>query len=107
MKEELVVKKNNTLSVSKVMLVLVIFLFSVLTVFAVYDHGFVGIFSEAFRNYASMQVFFDLFIALVLIMVWMWHDAKKSKRLFWPWAIITLAVGVFGPLFYLLFRKEK
>ncbi|NGY75533.1 DUF2834 domain-containing protein [Bacillus megaterium] len=39
-------------------------------------------FSQAFNNYASMQIFFDLLIALILVLVWMWHDTKKTNRSF-------------------------
>ena len=28
-----------------------------------------------------MQIFFDLLIALILVLVWMWHDAKRQTVL--------------------------
>ncbi|MGE1198070.1 DUF2834 domain-containing protein [Priestia megaterium] len=96
--------RNN--SIPKALLLFVLVSFSVLTGLAVYHYGFLGIFSQAFNNYASMQVFFDLLIALILVLVWMWHDAKKTQRSFWPWAIVTLLIGSFGPLFYLLLRNR-
>lgn len=49
----------------------------------------------------------DLVIALVLVMGWMWRDAKASGRGIWPWIAITLAFGSFGPLLYLLTRKSS
>ncbi|MFE8699796.1 DUF2834 domain-containing protein [Cytobacillus sp. FJAT-54145] len=100
-------KFPNVMLIPKALLVLVIVLFSILTGFSVYHHGVLGIFSQAFSNYASMQVFFDLFIALILVLVWMWCDAKKTNRSFWPWALITLTIGSFGPLLYLLLRKRS
>ena len=47
----------------------------------------------------------DLVIALTLVMVWIWHDAKATGRKTWPWIVATLVLGSFGPLLYLLTRK--
>ena len=91
----------------KLFLVTGLILFSLLTVAAVIQYGFIGIFSEAFQNFATIQIFVDLLIALIFVLIWMWFDAKKNNRPFWPWALVTLAVGSFGPLFYLLFYKNK
>jgi hypothetical protein len=99
--------KEEGMDLPAPLLVVVLILFSILTGVSVFHHGLIGIFTEAFRNTATMQVFFDLFIALFLVMVWMWHDAKSSDRLFWPWAVLTLAIGSFGPLLYLLFGKRR
>ena len=91
----------------KVFLVTGLILLSLLTAAAVVQHGFVGIFSEAFQNFATIQIFVDLLIALIFVLIWMWFDAKKNNCPFWPWALLTLAAGSFGPLFYLLFYKSK
>ena len=48
----------------------------------------------------------DLVIALMLVMVWMWRDAKATGRAIWPWIVATLILGSFGPLVYLLTRKS-
>ncbi|WP_240628675.1 DUF2834 domain-containing protein [Bacillus salacetis] len=98
--------KWNPLKSPQVLLVFVIGLFGILTGLAVYQHGLLGIFAQAFSNSASLQVFADLFISLILVLVWMWYDARKSNRFFWPWAFLTLGIGVFGPLLYLLFRRQ-
>jgi hypothetical protein len=57
------------------------------------------------QNTAGMQVLADLVIALLLFCVWMWRDARASGRRPWPWLLLTLATGSFGPLLYLLTRR--
>jgi hypothetical protein len=101
------VKQSNPVAIPKVFIVVVLALFSVLTAVAVVQYGFMGIFAQAFQNFATIQVFVDLFIASSLIMVWMWFDAKENGRMFWPWALVTLAIGSFGPLLYLLVGKRR
>ncbi len=88
-------------------LVLVLFPFSVLSAVALWRHGYWRIFEPHFRSYGAAQVLMDLSIALGLVLAWMWADARKEKRSFWPWALLTLAAGSFGPLLYLLFRRPE
>ena len=89
----------------RTVLIIVLIAFSALTGVAVMEHGFQGIFAHAFANAAGMQLFFDLVIALGLFIAWMWSDAKATGRNPWPWIVITLTTGSFGPLLYLLLRK--
>lgn len=101
-------QRNSSLNnpISKKVIISILVLFSPLTIVAVLHHGFLGIFTEVFKSYATIQVFVDLLIASILILIWMWHDAKKTNRSFWPWALLTLVTGSFGPLFYLLLQKK-
>ncbi len=80
-------------------------LFGALTAVALGHHGFRGIFETIFQSWAGIQVLVDLAIALILVLVWMWRDAKALRRNVWPYVLITLAAGSFGPLLYLLTRK--
>ena len=89
----------------KPLLVVVLVLFGAFSAVALREHGFVGIFLSPLGSLASTQIFFDLVIALSLVMVWMWQDAKAIGRNVWPWIAATLAFGSFGPLLYLLTRK--
>jgi hypothetical protein len=91
----------------KPLLVVVLVLFGALSAFALREHGYMGIFMSPLGSLASTQIFFDLVIALSLVMVWMWQDAKAMGRNVWPWIAATLAFGSFGPLFYLLTRKSE
>ncbi len=78
-----------------------------ITAIALWNEGLVGIFTAATSSYGSIQIFADLVIALILVMVWMRRDAKNSGRNVWPWIVLTLCAGSFGPLLYLITAKEK
>ncbi|CAM2009293.1 hypothetical protein [Acanthopleuribacter pedis] len=71
---------------------------------ALWFHGYWGIIAPHFQSWGAGQVLTDLVIALAMVLVWMWFDAKKQGRRFWPWLLLTLAAGSFGPLLYVLFR---
>ena len=47
---------------------------------------------------------FDLLIALSLVSVWIWQDARAHDTSPWPYLIITALTGSIGPLLYLLRR---
>lgn len=81
--------------------------FSLLSAAALWQYGYLGIFANEFQNTAGMQVLADLVIALSLFLVWMWRDAKATGRNPWPWLVVTLTVGSFGPLIYLLTRPSE
>jgi flagellar biogenesis protein FliO len=75
-----------------------------LTAYAVAQHGFVGLFAAAFANAATVQIFADLTIALALVMVWMWRDAREQGIAPIPYMVMTLGLGSIGPLLYLIRR---
>lgn len=89
-----------------ILLSLVLASFGALTVAAVLQHGYVGIFLHQFQNLAGLQVLADLGIALTLVLVWLWRDARSRGRNPWPWVVLTLAAGSFGPLVYLLVARR-
>lgn len=91
----------------RTLLVIVLMLFGALSAAALWQHGYFGIFALHFQTFGGAQVLADLAIALVLVMVWMWHDAKATGRSVWPWIAITLVLGSFGPLLYLLTRPSQ
>lgn len=90
----------------KTLLLAVLAAFTVLTALAVWTHGLWGIFEPLLTTWAGAQVLVDLVIALSLFLVWMWRDARRLRRNPWPWLALTLAAGSFGPLLYLLTRRE-
>jgi hypothetical protein len=82
----------------------VIAAFATLTTLALEQHGYFGIIAYHLPSSAGWQVGADLVIACSLAMVWMFNDARKTGRNVWPYLAITLVMGSFGPLFYLLLR---
>jgi hypothetical protein len=76
--------------------------FSAFTFWVLAQTGLVGFYEQLLGSPAGMQVFADIAIALVLVLVWMWRDARANARSFWPYAVLTLALGSVGPLLYLL-----
>ncbi len=92
-------------SIPKPLLLVITIAFVVLTAFSIIDFGVLGIFAEATQNTATLQIFVDLILCALFIIVWLRHDTRRTGRSFPLWAIITLAIGAFGPLLYLLTRK--
>jgi hypothetical protein len=89
------------------LLVVVLAAFGVLTALAVWHHGVLGIFAWQLQNFAGLQVLGDLAVALGLVLVWLWRDARLQGRNPLPWVILTLAAGSFGPLLYLLTQSRR
>jgi hypothetical protein len=88
-------------------LLLVIVLFGALTAVAIADAGILGIFLPHFRAWGPAQVFTDLVILALLSCIWMVGDARARETNPWPFVILTLLAGSFGPLFYLVARELR
>jgi drug/metabolite transporter (DMT)-like permease len=79
--------------------------FSLLTLYALLQVGYVGIFDYHRHSPAGWQVFADLVIALILVLTWLIPEARRLGRNPWPWVAVTLFLGSFGPLLYLVSRR--
>jgi hypothetical protein len=79
--------------------------FSALSLYAMYEVGYFGIWQAGLANAGALQILADLVIACLLIIFWMVRDAREHGLNPWPFVLITLAGGSFGPLFYLLRRE--
>ncbi len=81
--------------------------FGVLTSLALIDVGYLGILEPHFRSWGAAQVFADLVIVCVLSCIWMRYDARERGISAWPFILITLVAGSFGPLLYLAARELR
>jgi len=90
---------------TRIPLIITLLAFGALTAVALAHHGYFGIFALHFKTWAGMQVLTDLVIALALVMVWMWHDARERGISPYPFLVLTATLGSIGALFYLLRRE--
>ena len=81
--------------------------FSLLSLYAVYQVGYIGIFDYHRHSPAGWQVFFDLVIACVLILTWLIPEAQRDGRNPWPYVVLTLLLGSIGPLLYLSISPSR
>ncbi len=78
--------------------------FSALSAYAMWQVGYIGIFTSSLANWGTIQVFCDLVVTSLLAIAWMLNDARSRGTNAWPFVVVTLLAGSFGPLFYLLKR---
>jgi hypothetical protein len=95
------------MSIRLLALVVVTVAFAALTAIALLDVGYLGIIEPHFQSYGAAQVFFDLVIVAVLACFWMVQDARARGAGAWPYVLLTLAAGAFGPLLYLIVRELR
>lgn len=80
--------------------------FTAFTGWVVLQTGYLGFFGQLLSTKAGWQVLADITIALVLVLSWIWRDARARGRRFWPYAVLTLLLGSIGPLLYLVLRPS-
>jgi hypothetical protein len=85
----------------------ILIVFSIFSGYVVYQYGYIGLFEQGLANAATIQIFLDLTIALSLVLLWMWQDARKQGISPLPYVILTLTLGSIGPLLYLVRRFGK
>jgi hypothetical protein len=95
------------MTLKRIGLAVVLAAFLALSAYAVYQHGVLGLFQLVLANSATTLAFVDLVIALSMVMVWMWGDARRRGVSPMPYVLVTLALGSAGPLLYLLTRDEE
>jgi len=95
------------MSARLVVLVVVMILFGVLTALALMDVGYFGILRPHFQSWGGAQVFVDLVIVGILSCAWMVSDSRHSGLNPWPFVVVTVVAGSFGPLLYLAVREVR
>ena len=75
--------------------------FGAYSLWALAQVGYLGLWQGGFANPGSTQITFDLIVSCLLLLGFVAQDAKAQGRLFWPWALATLALGSLGVLGYL------
>jgi hypothetical protein len=88
-------------------LVAVTVAFAVLTAVALADVGYLGIFEPHFQSWGAAQVLADLVILAMLSCLWMLADSRTSGIPAWPFVVVTIFAGSFGPLLYLIVRARR
>lgn len=83
-------------------LALVFAAFGAYSLYVVDQIGLLGLWQALLSNLAGRQALLDLAIASALLLGFLWRDARRTGRRFWPYVLLTLATGSFGPLLYLL-----
>jgi hypothetical protein len=78
--------------------------FLAFSAYAVAQYGYLGLFEQMLANAATLQVLADLGIALSLVTVWMWQDARQHGISPVPYVVLTATLGSVGPLVYLIRR---
>ncbi len=79
----------------------------VISVLALAEGGLAGFLVGITHSWATVQIYVDLVIAIVFLIVWMWRDANKKGLNPWPWIVLALVIGSFSPLIYLIVNGSK
>lgn len=91
----------------RLLAIIILLPFSALTAYAIAEVGYLGILDYHRYSPAGWQVMTDLVIACLLVLTWLVPDAKKTGRNPWPWVVLTVFAGSFGPLLYLAFAGRQ
>ena len=86
---------------------LVLFAFADLNAYVVWQYGYGGFLQLVTANAATVAVFVDLTIALLMVCAWMWRDARRRGIRFAPYMALTLVLGSMGPLLYLVVHGRE
>ncbi len=92
------------MTIKPVLVFCILLPFSLLSAYAMWEVGYMGIFTSSFDNWGTVQVLCDLVIVCLLAIIWMINDARSRGINAWPYVVVTVLAGSFGPLFYLLKR---
>lgn len=81
--------------------------FSAYSLYAMWAVGYFGIWQAGMASVGAWQLLLDFVITSFILLGFIARDAKATHRKVWPYAVITLAAGSFGPLLYLLLAPRE
>lgn len=87
------------------LLILVLAAFGAFSLYAMWEVGYLGIWQAGMASVGAWQLLLDFVITSLILLGFVWRDARQAGRAFWPFAVLTLATGSFGPLLYLLLER--
>lgn len=85
-------------------LMLVLAAFGAFSTYVMWEVGYLGIWQAGMASPGAWQVLLDLVIMSFIALGFIWRDARLTGRKVWPFAVLTVAAGSFGPLLYLLLK---
>lgn len=95
------------MSSTSLILIAVLAAFGVFSGYAMLQVGYFGIWQAGLQNVGALQILCDLTVVCLLASIWMVDDARRTGRNAWPYVLVTLAAGSFGPLAYLLIGQLR
>jgi hypothetical protein len=78
---------------------------TVVSVIALREHGFAGIFEAAVANWGAGQIASDLTVSLVLVNTWLIADARRRGVSWLGWVLLSLPLGSLSAIVYLVARE--
>jgi hypothetical protein len=99
-------QKESTMNGKKILLAFVLADFVAVTAWGVAQVGYLGLVSGLLATPAGIVGSADMTIALGLIAVWLFQDARARGLSPLPYLVAMVLFGRVGPLLYLLRRPE-
>lgn len=90
----------------RAVLILTLAAFGAYSMYVTWTLGYVGLWEACMANIGTWQLLLDFIIMSCLALGYMARDARRTGRKLWPYALITVAAGSFGPLLYLLLKPS-
>ncbi|HEY9107023.1 MAG TPA: DUF2834 domain-containing protein [Roseateles sp.] len=88
-------------------LILVFAAFAAFSLYAMWEVGLLGIWQAGMASVGAWQVLLDLVVMSGVALGFIVRDARQTGRKVWPFAVLTIAAGSFGPLLYLLLAPSR
>jgi hypothetical protein len=91
----------------RTVLILALAAFGAFTSYVMWEVGYLGIWQAGMVSLGAWQVLLDLVLMSLIALGFIARDARQTGRTVWPFALVTIAAGSFGPLLYLLLEPAS